>query len=219
LNKITDVNEAAKAIHAVVKSAKKAQAKKGPHAACRDLASHVYAVRNGEPEVVVMCEDDAIRTAFDLCARVFNGDIVVVGLDGRVQTGERRHMLTVAVDRMGGLGFVQQFYDTHTDGLELDKPITTGKPSFLKKRVQKGMHESMQERPLTMPKGLVSALAEFEQVDASPVAMQAFTDLAVSAMLNDTGMPLGITSVGMITDGPDSPRAVALTRPGLPIFK
>lgn len=216
--KITNVAEAADFIHTKVSKTKKRQAKDHGCSAKKDLLSQVYVIRDGEPQVLMTTDDDAIKTGFKIAAQVFNAEIVVVAMDGQVIEGERRHMLSIAVDRLGGLGFVQQFYDANHDSLELDKPITTGKPSFLKKYVKKEMHAVMAEPTINMPAGLAGALGGFKSLDTSPEAIQAFIDTAATAMISDHSEYIGIGQVALIAE-PDSPRAVALLRPGLPIFK
>lgn len=216
--KITNVAEAADFIHTKVKSAKKRQAKDHACTASKDLLSQVYVIRDGEPQVLMTTADDAIKTGFKIAAQIFNAEIVVVSMDGKVVEDERRHMLSIAVDRMGGLGFVQQFYDVSHAGMELDKPITTGKPSFLKKYVKKDMHEVMAEPTINLPAGLTGMLSSFKSLDMSPVAVQAFIDTASAAMIADYDVSIGIGQVALIAE-PKSPREEALLRPGLPIFK
>lgn len=216
--KITNVAEAADFIHTKVKSAKKRQAKDHACLGKTDLLSQVYVIRDGEPQVLMTTNDDAIKTGFSVAARVFNAEIAMVVLDGTAIEGERRHLLSIAVDRMGGLEFIQQFYDVDHRALELDKPITTGKPSFLKKFVKKDMHEVMAEPTMDIPGGMAVALSGFKTLDTSPVSIQAFIDLAAAASIEEHTEYSGIRQVALIAE-PDSPRAVALRRPGLPIFK
>lgn len=220
MTKLTNVAEAADFIHQKVKDAKKKQAKED-RACCAgvpDLLTSVYAIRNGAAEVLLTCDDDAMNATFSAARKLFNGDIVVIALDGVSIPGERTQILTVAVDREGDIGFVQQFYDVTPEGLSLDKPTTVGKPSFLKKHIKKDMREIMAAPGVELPPFVTATLAQYERLDASPEAIQAFIDKTVVAMIKEYPIYIGVNKVALIAE-PDSPRGRALVRPGLPLLK
>ncbi|MGH7175884.1 MAG: hypothetical protein ACREJC_00760 [Tepidisphaeraceae bacterium] len=223
MSKISTVQEAADDAHAKMKAAKKAQTKDGGCCKGEDLSSHVYVIRGGAPEVLLICGDDGLKTAFGVGARLFAGDIVTMCLDGQAIAYDTPALLTVAADREGNIASTQQFYAIQDHTLSLEKPVRSGKPKFLMNRVKKDMREMMAMPFVKMPEdvrgvleaiGTIAGIAEAE-VDLSPEAVQAFLDATSAHMIKTTPVgEHGINSIAMIALA-GSAREKALRRPGV----